>query len=101
MRPHFEYAVQFWFPVGWFYTLSGRIGKLSASYADAEGCRVDPGSGCTDLYNEPGAQGVLPMKEGGTTSQLDLPNFRPLSVAGCGRLQAGDPHWVTSVDYCK
>ena len=25
----------------------------------------------------------------------------PLSVAGCGRLQLGVPHWATSVDYCK
>ena len=29
-------------------------------------------------------QGVLPMKVGGATSQLDLPSLTPLSVAGCG-----------------
>ena len=25
----------------------------------------------------------------------------PLSVAGCGQLQLGVPHWATSVDYSK
>ena len=34
---------------------------------------------------------------GGATSQLDLPPLTPLSVAGCGRLQLGVPHWATSV----
>ena len=34
---------------------------------------------------------------GGATSQLDLPSLAPLSVAGCGRLQLGVPHWATSV----
>ena len=41
------------------------------------------------------------MRVGGATSQLDLPSLTPLSVAGCGRLQLGVPHWATSVDYCK
>ena len=36
-------------------------------------------------------------KGGGATSQLDLPSLTPLSVAGCGRLQLGVPHWVISV----
>ena len=31
-----------------------------------------------------GAQGVLPMRVGGATSQLDLPSLTPLSVADCG-----------------
>ena len=44
-----------------------------------------------------GVQGVLPMRVGGATSQLDLPSLTPLSVAGCGRLQLGVPHWATSV----
>ena len=36
--------------------------------------------------------------EGGdATSQLDLPSLTPLSVAGCGRLQLGVPHWASSV----
>ena len=42
---------------------------------------------------------------GGTTlcrvevmaSQLDLPSLKPLSVAGCGRMQLGAPHWATFV----
>ena len=38
---------------------------------------------------------------GGATSQVDLPSLTPLSVAGCGRLQLGVPHWATSVDYCR
>ena len=59
------------------------------------------GWGCTDLYYEWGAQGVLTMRVGGATSQLDLASLTPLSVAGCGRLQEGVPHWATSVDYCK
>ena len=32
-----------------------------------------------------------------TASQLDLPSLTLLSVAGCGRLQLGAPHWATSV----
>ena len=31
------------------------------------------------------------------TSQLDLLSLTPLSVAGCGWLQLGAPHWATSV----
>ena len=67
----------------------------------AEGCRVDSRLSCTDFYYAPGAQGVLLMRVEGETSQLDLPSRTPLSVAGCGRLQLGVPHWATSVDYCK
>ena len=37
------------------------------------------------------------MRVGGATSQLDLPSLTPLSVAGCGRLQLGVPHWATSI----
>ena len=47
------------------------------------------------------SSGVLPMREGGAKSQLDLPSLTPLSVAGCGRLQLGVPHLAASVDYCK
>ena len=36
-----------------------------------------------------------------TTSVLDLPFLTSLSLAGCGRLQLGAPHWATFVDYCK
>ena len=56
---------------------------------------------CTDLYYARGAQGILPMRVGGETSQLDLLSLTPLSVDGCGRLQPWVPHWATSVDYCK
>ena len=48
-----------------------------------------------------GAHGLLPMRVGGATSQLDLPSLTPLSVAGCGRLQLEVHHWATSVYYCK
>ena len=37
------------------------------------------------------------MRAGGATSQLDIPSLTPLSIAGCGRLQQGVPHWATSV----
>ena len=45
--------------------------------------------------------GTAYMRVGDATNQLDLPSLTPLSVAGCGRLQLGVPHWATSVDYCK
>ena len=73
----------------------------------AEGCKAARSNpccawlSCTDLYYARGAQGPLPKRAGGATSQLDLPSVTPLSVAGCGRLQLGVPHWATSVDYCK
>ena len=41
--------------------------------------------GFTDLYYARGAQGVLPMRVGSATTQLDLPSLTPLSVAGCGK----------------
>ena len=63
------------------YTLSGRIGKMVASH-DAVARSIP--LRCTDLYYARGAQGVLPMRMGGATSQLDLPSLTPLSVAGCG-----------------
>ena len=62
-----------------FHTLSGRIGKVVASHAAVE--RSIP-LRCTDLCYARGAQGVLPMRVGGATSQLDLPSLMPLSVAG-------------------
>ena len=54
---------------------------------------------CTDLYYARGAQGVLPMRMGGATSQLDLPSLTPLCVAGSGSLQLGVPQWAASVHY--
>ena len=63
------------------HTLSGRIGKVAASHAAV--ARSIPLK-CTDLYYARGAQGVLPMRVLGATSQLDLPSLTPLSVAGYG-----------------
>ena len=40
--------------------------------------------GFTGLYYARGTKGVLPMRVGGATSQLDLLSLTPLSVAGCG-----------------
>ena len=48
-----------------------------------------------------GAQGVLPMRVGSATSQLDLLSLTSLSVGGCGQLQLGVPSWAASVDYCE
>ena len=72
------------------HTLSGRIGKVVASHAAV--ARSIP-LRCTDLYYARGAQGVLPIRVGGATSQLDLPSLTPLSVDGCGWLQLGVPQW--------
>ena len=82
-------------------TLSGRIGKVVASRA--EGCKIKSPLwlSCTNLYCARGAQGLLPTRMEGATSQLDLPSLTPLSVAGCCRLQLGVPNLATSVDYCK
>ena len=75
-----------------FFSVSGRIGKVVASHAAV--ARSSPAEVCTDLYYGSGAQGVLPMRVRGATSQLDLPSLTPLSVAGCGWLQLGVPHWA-------
>ena len=79
------------------YTLSGRIGKVVASHAERCTFESRLWLSCTDLYYARGAQRVQPMRVGGAPSQLDLPSLTPLSVAGCGRLQLGVPHWATSV----
>ena len=62
-------------------SLGGRIGKVIASHAAVT--RSSPAE-CTDLHYARGAHGVLPMRVGGATSQLDLPSLTPLYVAGCG-----------------
>ena len=68
--------------------LSGRRGKVAAWYAKGYGAV---------LYFTTEAQGVRPCKEWVVTaSQLDLP-YLTLHAAGCGRLQLGVTHWVTSV----
>ena len=79
-------------------TLSGRIGKVVASHA-AVSC-LSPAE-IALIYYACGAQGVLPMRGGGVTSQLYLPSLMPLSVADCDRLQLRVPHWAASVHYCK
>ena len=56
------------------------MGKVVASHAAV--ARSSPAE--VALIYTPGAQGVLPMRVGGATSQLDLPSLTPLSVAGCG-----------------
>ena len=81
-----------------WHTLSCRIGKVVASHA--EGCKIKSWLwlSCTDLYYARDPQGVLPISGWkGATSQLDLPSLMPLSIAGCGWLQLGVPHWATSV----
>ena len=54
-------------------------------------------TGYTDLYCARGAQGLFLMRVGLTAGQLDLSSRTPLSVAGCGRLQLGVPHWASLV----
>ena len=66
------------------YTLSGRMRIGQGSCLACCGCTFGSPWGCTDLYYARGAQGVLLMRVGGATSQLDLPSLTPLSVAACG-----------------
>ena len=50
------------------------------------------------VCNTWGSGGTALCRVGGATSQLDLPSaLTPFSVAGCGWLQLGAPHWATSV----
>ena len=65
------------------------------------GCTFESRWCCTDLYCARGAQGVLPLRVWGATSQLDLSSLTLLFVASCGWLQRGVPHWVASGHYCK
>ena len=65
------------------HTLSGHIGKVIASHAAV--ARWSPTEvALIYIYYARGVQGVLPMRVGGVTSQLDLSSLTPLSVAGCG-----------------
>ena len=86
------------------YSLSGCIGKVVDSHAVCfKVARSNPGCDwVAPIYTMHKAirgycQLVLPMRVGGATSQLDLTSLTPLSVAGCGRLQLGVPHWATLV----
>ena len=62
--------------------MSIRIGKV-AHRPRMLRCTFESRRGCTDLYYTSGAQGVLTMRVGGATSQLDPPSLAPLSVAIC------------------
>ena len=64
------------------YAVSGRIGKVVASRAAV--ARSSPAEVALIYLYSRGSQGVLPMRVGGATRQLDLPFPTPLSVAGCG-----------------
>ena len=44
-----------------------------------------------------GRSGGTADEGGGATSRLDPSSLTPLSVAGCGQLQLGSPHWATLV----
>ena len=63
------------------HTPSGRIGKVVPAHAAV--ARSIPAEVAL-IYYARGDQGLLPMRVGGATSQLDLPSLMPLSVAGCG-----------------
>ena len=45
--------------------------------------------------------GTALYRVGVTASQLYLPSLTPSSVASCGRLQLGAPHWATSVAFLQ
>ena len=78
------------------YTLTGRIGKVVASHT--KGCRVNSRLRLHTLMLCMRHSGGTAHERGrGVTSQLDL-SLMQLSIAGCGRLQLGVPHWVASVD---
>ena len=60
--------------------------------------RINRGcGGAAPIYTMHEALRGTAMRVGGATSQFDLPSLTPLSIAGCGRLQLGVPHWATSV----
>ena len=64
------------------HTLSGRIGKVVVSHAAV--ARSSPAEIALIYTMHVAVRGVLPMRVGGATSQLDLPSLTPLSLAGCG-----------------
>ena len=66
-------------------SLSGRIGKLVVLCLRFQG-RFPVEAAPIYTVHE-GAQGLLPMRVWGATSQLDLPSLTPLSVASCCRMQ--------------
>ena len=76
------------------------VPKVARSHLSqcSKSCDLQPALNCAIC----GARGGTAVcRVWGATSQLDLPSLTPLSVAGCGRLQLGAPHWATSENYCK
>ena len=76
------------------------VPKVARSHLSqcSKSCDLQPALNCAIR----GAQGGTALcRVGGATNQLDLPSLTPLSVADCGRLQLGAPHWATTVNYCK
>ena len=89
---HFFQNMIFKMKVKVYPLMSGRIGKVVASHADVRvSLRLHWFILCT------WRSGGTAHEGGGCTSQLDLPSLTSLSVAGCGWLQLGVPHWATSV----
>ena len=88
-----------------FLTLSGRTEALMTGTPKVARSRLTQCSKSCDLQPSPHCLVCNTWSSGGTalcmvrdaTSQLDLPSLTPLSVAGCGWLQLGAPHWATSV----
>ena len=78
------------------YTLSGRIDKVKVARLKD---RIQAVAELHRFILCTSRSGGTAHEGGGATSQLDLPSLTPLSVAGCGRLLLGVPHWATSVDH--
>ena len=97
----------FYTKIGRTYTLSGLTGSVLAWHSEGsmfEALWVQQVlwfATRISLCNTWSSGGTALCRVGGATSQLDLPSLTPFSVAGCGRLQLGAPHWATSVNYCK
>ena len=64
-------------------TLSGRIGKVVASYAYMQGWLLAQAAPIYIMHDE--LKGYCPWGWGLTATQFDLPSLTPLSVAGCGQ----------------
>ena len=91
-----------------WYTLSGRTGSALAVFRRSHvrgslsaASLVICSPARIAVCNTWSSGGTALCRVGGVTSQLDLPSLTPVSVAGCGWLQLGAPHWATSVNYCK
>ena len=75
--------------------------QVYRTFLHVDGCKVESRSVVAELHRFilfMRHSGGTAHEDGGATSQLDLPSLMPLSISGCGRLQLGVPHLVTSVD---